>query len=106
MNASGGGVTASGGEAILQAGLYATGFAPVRRYPHISTPTALCAVMTVIDELLDVARSGDARSQADVNDGSPESEVVSLITGRWNSRGIYQEKCEGLDPLRCRSRLV
>ncbi len=44
MNASGGGVTASGGEAICRQNLYATGFAPVkRRYPHLSRHQRLCA---------------------------------------------------------------
>ena len=44
MNASGGGVTASGGEAILQA----TGSAPVRKkvFIPVSIPTALCAATT------------------------------------------------------------
>lgn len=48
MNASGGGVTASGGEAICRQNLYATGFAPVKKKVStpVSTPTALCAVMT------------------------------------------------------------
>lgn len=44
MNASGGGVTASGGEAILQAEFVRDWFrACKRRYPHLSRHQRLCA---------------------------------------------------------------
>lgn len=76
MNASGGGVTASGGEAILQAEFVRDWFRACKKegiHTCLDTNGFVRRYDPVIDELLDVTESGDAESQADEWWDPPES---------------------------------
>lgn len=109
MNASGGGVTASGGEAILQAEFVRDWFRACKKegiHTCLDTNGFVRRYDPVIDELLEVTDLVmlDLKQMND--------EIHQNLVGVSNHRTLEfrqisgEQKCEGVDPLRCCPRLV
>ncbi len=108
MNASGGGVTASGGEAILQAEFVRDWFRACKKegiHTCLDTNGFVRRYDPVIDELLEVTDLV-MLDLKQMNDEIPKS-GWSFQSPHAGVRQISgEQKCEGVDPLRCCPRLV
>ncbi len=108
MNASGGGVTASGGEAILQAEFVRDWFRACKKegiHTCLDTNGFVRRYDPVIDELLEVTDLVMLNLKQ-MNDEIHQNLVGVPTTARWSSLISGEQKCEGVDPLRCCPRLV